>query len=171
MSAAQLVESTRDLILDEIKLKISSALAAIRTDRDDPTVNTDPPKSFFIYDGAHTYQCPAIFCVIDSGEVPEQQTGANFVLATMKLFISAVIEDTKADALTIKSERYQAALFSILHWATLVDPVKNVKLWVRVVRFQFSPLYTKVRTQENMGNFRKEVSLELEVKHSENPTT
>lgn len=169
MSAApHLVEKTRDLILTAIKANIATALNDVRLDRADPSVTTEPPKSYFIFDGAHTYQCPAVFVVVDTAEFPEEQTGANFVDATMRIFTSVVIEDREADKLTIKSERYQSALFEILHWATLQDDAKNVKIWVRVVRCSFSPLYTKKRG-DNMGEFRKEVSLELEVKHFENP--
>lgn len=166
--APHLVETTRNLVMATIKANIATALADVRTDRVDPSVTTEPPKSYFIFDGAHTYQCPAVFVVVDSAEFPEQTTGANFINATMKLFCSVVIEDREADKLTIKSERYQAALFEILHWATLQDDPKNVKIWVRVVRCEFSPLYTKLRG-DNMGEFRKEVSLELEIKHWENP--
>lgn len=168
MSKPQLVEETRDLILDTIKAEIAAALTAIATDRADPSVTTNPPQSFFIFDGAHTYQCPAIFCVVDSMEIPEPQTGANFVSGIVRMFVSAVIEDQEADRLTIKSERYQAALFGILHHRTLENVPKNVKLWSRVVRLEFSPLYTSTRGG-NMGEFRKEVSLELEVKQFENP--
>lgn len=170
MSAApHLVEITRNMIMEKIKADINTALADVRTDRNDPIVTTEPPKSYFIFDGAHTYQCPAVFVVVDSAEFPEERTGANHINAVMRLFVSVVVEDREADFLTIKTERYQAALFEILHWATLVDPVKNVRLWVRVPRCAFSPLYTKLRGND-MGEFRKEVSLELEVKHFENPT-
>lgn len=168
MIPAQLVEITRDLVLDEIKAKIAPALAAIRVDRNDPIVSTEVPRSYFIFDGAHTYQCPAVFCVVDSMDLPEDRTGANHVNAVVRMYVSVVIEDREADKLTVKSERYQAALFDILHWTTLKDEPKNVKIFVRVANCQFSPIYTKKRGG-NMGEFRKEVSLELEIKHYENP--
>jgi hypothetical protein len=169
MSKAQLVETTRDLILDTIKSQIAVKLAGIRVDRNDPIVTTEPPRSYFIFDGAHTYQCPAVFAVVDSMDFPEPSTGANHVNAIVKMYVSVVIEDREADRLTIKSERYQAALFEILHWTTLQDVPKNLRIWTRVVSCQFSPLYTKPRGG-SMGEFRKEVSLELEIKHFENPT-
>jgi len=169
MIPAQLVEISRDLVLDQIKANIASSLALVRTNRNDPQVTTEPPKSYFIFDGAHTYQCPAVFAVVDSMDVPEPQTGANFVNALLRLFVSVVIEDREADKLTIKAERYQAALFDILHWRRLEDLPNNLKIWVRVVRCSFSPLYTKERG-DDLGEFRKEVSLELEIKHWENPT-
>jgi len=167
----QLSEITRSLILDQIKANIATELANVRSDRNDVKVNLVSPKSYFIFDGANTYQLPAIFLVVDSGEIPEQQTGANFVNATMRLYCSAVVEDRGEEALTIMCERYQAALFAILHHCTITAPDVNVKLWVRVVRFRFSEIYTKSRKQENMANFRKEIAFELEVKHFENPTS
>lgn len=167
----QLSEITRKLVMASIKAGINAELAAIRADRDDPSVNVIPPKSFFIFDGANTYQLPAIFLVVDSGEIPEEITGANFVNATMKLYCSAVVEATGEEALTILCERYQAALFRLLHQVTINDTDLNVKLYIRVVRFRFSEIYTKSRKQENLANFRKEIALELEVKHFENPTS
>lgn len=167
----QLSEITRKLVMASIKAGINAELAAIRVDRDDPSVNVIPPKSFFIFDGANTYQLPAIFLVVDSGEIPEEITGANFVNATMKLYCSAVVEATGEEALTILCERYQAALFRLLHQVTINDTDLNVKLYIRVVRFRFSEIYTKSRKQENLANFRKEIALELEVKHFENPTS
>jgi len=170
-TAAQLTEKARTLILNYIKSNIHAELAAIRTDRNDPSVNAQDPRSYFIYDGAHTYECPAIFVVADSAEIPDEQTGANMVTAKLKFYVSAVVEGQDAAGLTILAERYQSALFKLLQWQTLQDTNFNVKDYIRVVRFQFSPLYTKTRKGENMGEFRKEVSLELEVKHYENPTT
>lgn len=168
MASNWLVEETRDLVMAEIKSKISAALAAVRADRADPQVTTDIPKSYFIFDGAHTYQCPAVFVVVDSVDFPEDITGANFVDAVVKMLVSVVIEDREADKLTIKAERYQAALFQILHWKPLEDVPNKVKIFTRVVRAEFSPLFTKVREAGVMGEFRKEVALELEVKHWEN---
>ena len=168
MSKAQLAEKARELILGAIKANIATKLDGIRTDRNDPIVTTEPPKSYFIFDGAHTYQCPAVFVVVDSLEFPESQTGANFVDAVVRMFVSVVVEDREADRLTIKAERYQAALFEILHWNTLLDDPKNVKIWSKVLNCNFSPLYTKKRGDE-FAEFRKEVSLELEINHWENP--
>ncbi len=170
-TAAQLTEKARSLILNYLKSNIHAELQAIRTDRNDPTVAVQDVREWFIYDGAHTYQCPALFVVADSVEIPDEKTGTNMITATMKFFVSAVVEGQDAKGLTILTERYQSALFKLLHWQTLQDTNFNVKDFIRVVRFQFSPLYTKERKGDNMGSFRKEVSLELEVKHYENPTT
>ena len=173
MSTAQLTERTRSLILTWIKSNIAAELAAIRTDRADNTVSTEPPgtTSYFIFSGAHTYQCPAIFCVVDSAEVPDERTGTNYVSAVVKVFVSAVVEGQDENSVTIKCERYQAALFKLLHQTILTDTVDNVKIYISCKRFQFSQLFTKSRKQENLANFNKEVALELEVKHWENPTS
>lgn len=167
-NVAQLSEKTRDLVLSTIKSNIAAALAAVSADRPDKLVTTEPPKSYFIYDGAATYSSPAVFAVVESLDLPEAQTGANHVNAIVNMNVSVVIEDREADRLVIKSERYQAALFQILHWATLQDVPKNVKIWVRVAQCTFSPLYTKKRGN-NMGDFAREVSLVLEIQHYENP--
>ncbi len=164
----QLAEKTRQLVLADIQARIATELAAVSADHPDKSVSTEVPREYFIFDGAHTYQCPAIFAVVDSMDFPEETTGANFVNAIVKMFVSVVIEDREADKLTIKAERYQAALFSILHWDNLQDVPKNVKIWVRVTRCEFSPIYTKKRGPD-YGEFRKEVALELEIKHWENP--
>lgn len=170
IGSPHLSEKCRALIIAAIKANIAAELADIRADRGDPTVTVENPKSYFIYDGAHTYQCPAIFVVVDSGEVPDSTTRTNYVSAKMKVFVSAVVEGSYEKALTINCERYQAALFKILHQATIADMTDNVKIYITCKRFQFSPLYTKSRKSENMGDFRKEVAIELEVQHWENPT-
>lgn len=171
MGSGQFTELTRDAIIAYLKANIYDVLANIRLDRNDPKVSVENVREYFIYDGAHTYQCPAIFVIADSVEIPEDKTGANTIIATMKFFVSAVVEGQNAKSLTVLAERYQAALFQLLHWNTLENTEFNVKDWIRVVRFQFSPLYTKERKGDNLGVFRKEVSLELEIKHFENPTT
>ena len=176
MSAAQLSERTRSLVLQAIKDNIDAELAVIRTDRDDPTVNTNPPRSYFNFDGALTYQCPAVFVVVEDFTLLDEQ-GPNFVNATVKVNVTVVTEgqaeaNGNVGGLTIQCERYQAALFKILQWTEYVDNADNVKMFSRVKRCFFSPTYTKKATPQGvMGNFRKEVCLELEVKHWENPTS
>ncbi len=171
MSATQLSERTRSLILTQIKANIASALGVVRTSRSDNTVSTEvpPSQSYFIFDGAHTYQCPAIFCVVDSGEVPDEKLGTNYVSAIMRVYVSAVVSSQTEASTTVKCERYQAALFKILHQTVIIDSTDNVKIHILCKRFQFSRLYTKSRKSDNMADFYKEVAIELEVKHWENP--
>src|SRR6267143_2090160 len=113
------------MILAEIKAKISAALLAVRTERSDPRVTTEIPRQYFIFDGAHTYNCPAVFVVVDSMDFPESSYGPNHIN-------------------------------------------NLVKIYSRVLRAEFSPIFTR-KEKTNEGIFRKEVSLELEVKHFENP--
>ena len=168
MSAELLVEETRSLLLDEIKANIDAALTAIRNERNDPIVSTEPPISYFIFAPSNILRCPAVIIVVDSADIPEETTGANHINGVVSIFVSVVVEDREADLLTIKAERYQAALFRILHRKTLQDAVKNVKIYSRVRKLNYSPIYT-TKAEDPMGEFRKEVVLELTVKHFENP--
>lgn len=171
--AAQLSERTRKLILALIQTNISLELSNIRADRNDPSVNTEPPpsQSYFIYAEAHDYQLPAIFCIVDSGDIEDQKDGKNYVSANMKVFVSAVVGGQTQGTTTIRCDRYQAALFRILHQTVIVDTTDNVKIHVYVKRMQFGTLYSVSRKKDNMSDFRKEVALELEVQHWENPTS
>ncbi len=169
MAAPELTERTRSLILTQIKNNIAAELAAIRTDRADNTIATEPPQSYFIYDGAHTYDCPAVFVIADSGEQPIDRTGVNYLSALMKLFVSVVVQGQDQRALTLRTERYQSALYKILDQTVITDSVVKVHIWCK--RFTFSPIYTKDTKSDTNGNFRKEVAIELEVKHWENPTS
>lgn len=165
---AQLVEITRDLILDTIKAEIAGALAGIRSDRADSQVSTEPPRSYFIYEGAQTYQCPAVFAVVERATFPDEATGAgNHVNARVTINVGIVAEDREAPQLTIKVERYQAALFQILNQRQLVNGAGNVKIWTRVTDVDFSPIFARQQSQ-GMGQFRKEAVLRLEVQHYEN---
>lgn len=164
----QLVEITRDLILDTIKAEIAAALLAIRTDRNDPQVSTEPPRSYFIYENAQTYQCPAVFVVTERATFPDEATGAGgHVNARVTINVGVVAEDREATPLTIKVERYQAALFQILNQRTLLNGAQNVKVWVRVTDVDFSPIFSRQQSA-GMAQFRKEAVLRLEVQHYEN---
>lgn len=170
MIAEQLVEITRDLILKAIKDDIAGALAVIRTDRNDPRVTTEPPRQYFIYEPAFTYQCPAVFTIVDRLDMRDEQDGPNFVSASVRMFVSVVVEDSNQVNLTIKTERYQAALFRILHKRHLLSTNQDLKIYSRVVRADFSPMFTNEGSKSAAMNvFRKEVALELDVRHFENP--
>jgi hypothetical protein len=172
-TATWLVEDTRALIITQIQNNLAAELLAIRGTRSDNTISSEIPlfQSYFIFEGAHTYQCPAIFVVADSVEIPDERLGTNYVNAVMKIFVSAVVEGADEASLTIKSERYQAALFHILHQTTITDLTNNVKIYILCKRLQFSRLYTEDKKKGTMSDFRKEVSIELEIKHWENPTS
>jgi hypothetical protein len=171
MIAEQLVERTRDLILKQIKDNIASALTVIRSDRADSKVTTEPPRQYLIYSPAFTYQCPAVFTIVDSADFRDEQDGQNYLSASVKIFVSVVVEDKDQVSLTIKTERYQAALFRLLHRVHLLSTSGDLKLYSRVVRAEFSPLFTKDgELTKAMNVFRKEVALQLDVRHFENPS-
>jgi hypothetical protein len=170
MVAEQLVERTRDLLLEVMKTEIAGALAVIRTDRADAKVTTEPPRQWFIYEPAYTYQCPVVFTIVDSMNIRDEQDGPNFVSASVRIFVSVVVEDSNQTSLTIKTERYQAALFRILHKRHLISTNQDVQIYSRVVRAEFSPMFTNEGAKSAAMNvFRKEVALELDVRHFENP--
>lgn len=171
MSAAQLVEKTRDLLLAEIKAKISPALTKIRDDRADRKVSTEPTIKYFIFDPAITYECPAIFLIVDRMRPMNEQFKTNHVNAQVTLNCSVVVEEIEGQDLVIKCERYQAALFEILHEKTLSDEAKNVKIYSEVTDVLFSPLFVKDQKTPTMARFRKEAALKLQVMHYESLST
>ncbi len=173
MSAAQLSERARTLIITQIQNNIAAELAAIRTDRSDNSVSTEAPglNSYFIFAEAITYQPPCIFVVVDSGEIQDMQLKTNYVNVNWKIFVTALVSAQTTASTTIKSERYLAALFKILHTTDIKDATHNVHLYIVVKRFEFGRLYTKSRKADNMADYYKEVGIELEVKHWENPTS
>lgn len=173
MNAAQLSERARALIITQIQTNISAELAAIRTDRADNSISTEAPgtSSYFIFAHAITYQTPAIFIVVDSGEVLDSRENTNYVNINWKLFVTVTVSSQTEASVTVKSERYLAALFKILHETDIKDATHNVHLYLVCKRFEFGRLYTKSRKSENMADFYKEVGIELEVKHWENPTS
>lgn len=166
MDTAQLEEKSRKLILDTIQAGISAQLNTLAINRDDGIVSLESPSanSYFIYDGANTYECPAVFLVVDEESFPEDE-GINYVKAVINMYLSIVVEDKEQELLTIKTERYKAALYNLLHFKTLSDPAQNVKIRLWLKNAKFSPTYTK----KGFEVFRKEVSILIEVKHYENP--
>jgi len=168
--APLLSEAARDLVEAQIKANISTALTDVRSSWPDAVVSTEPPRSYFIYEGAHTYQCPAIFMVVTAMDFPEDELNPNHINAIVRMGVSVVIEDREAKLLTLKAERYLSALFQCLHRVQLEDTGKNIKIYTRVTRSEYSPLFTR-KGREGEGMFRKEASIELEIKHWENPTS
>lgn len=161
-----LTEITRNLILDELKATIATNLAAVRTDRGDAAVTTEPPNSYFIYAPAAAYRCPAIFVLVDNVDFRVDQKGANFTSALVKIRLAVLVEDKDLNNLTIKAERYQAAVHESINEKTLLAPDLQVKIFVKVVRATFSEVYTPGR-ETAQGMFRKEIQFDLDVEHYE----
>ena len=168
--APLLSEGARSLVEAQIKANIGTALADVRSAWPGALVSTELPQSYFIYEGAHTYRCPAIFMVVQDMDTNEDAMNPNHINGLIRMVVSVVIEDREAKLLTIKAERYQAALFQVLHRVQMVDSVKNLKIYSRVKRLEFSPVFMR-KGREGEGMFRKEAALELELKHWENPTS
>lgn len=166
-SAYKMIETAVNLIQAEIKAKISAALAAQRAIHD-PDVTTEPPKEYFIYEGAQTYRPPAVFTIAKNTDIRDPQMNPNFIDAAHDILCAVVVEDRVERLVTIKSWRYQAALMQILHQTTLTNPDQSVKLVIRVQSCD----YSEIVSQKSPGApdaqvFRKEVSLRLHVEHYE----
>jgi len=165
MSASNLSEITRELVLGKIRSDIAASLAAIRVMRADPIVTTEPPQSYFIYQSIAQYRTPAVFAIVEDMDFKKER-GANHVNATVKINISVVVEDRLGDNVVIKAERYQAALYDILDEAVIDSSDNTLRVVVIVKRAMFSPVYMK--DDKSQSAFRKEVLLECEVEHYEN---
>lgn len=164
MAATSLAEFTVDGILSEIKTNISAALGAVRSDRADAAVTTEPPAEYFNYEKIIGYKTPAI--VVVAGEIDFRlQNGPNSVNSMVKVYVSCVLEDRIATNLTLKTYRYSDALYHCLNRAHIVDSNKNRQSIVKVTRMDFSKL---VDNKSNVTSpFRKEVMLTLEVENYE----
>jgi hypothetical protein len=171
MSARQLLEIGTYLIRDKIKSDIVTALAEVRTDRDDKKVSTEPPltQSYFFYPKARAYKTPAVFIIGDSIDFRQEAYQANFVRGAARFNVTIVVEDRMAELVTIKAWRYQAALHAILDQANLIDPDSKLKVFVRVSNVELSPLYSDTEDESSpRALFRKEAVLALTVEHCEN---
>ena len=170
MSARWLSEQTVGLIQKAVKDGIGPALTAVRVQRGDAAVSTEPPpsQSYFNFEGAKGYRCPAIFTVIDSMDMMNTDRGPNFIAARARVIVSVVVEDRTLPLLTLKAWRYQAALHSVLHLTTLTSADNKVRLESRIERVLFGPEYSDATSKDvPQGVFRKEVALHLDVEHFE----
>ena len=170
MGARWLSEQTVGLLQTAIKSGMPAALAAVRAQRADALVTTEAPgsESYFIYEGAKAYRCPAIFTVIDSTDILNKDNGANYIAARSRVIVSVVVEDRKQDLLVKKAWRYQSALHSILHLASLTSSDSRVRIESKVERVLFGREFSDAEDKDiPSGVFRKEVALHLEVEHHE----
>lgn len=167
MGAYRGVEIAVQLIVDQIKANISNALVAVRTERNDPIVSTEPPNEYFIYEEAHAYRAPAVFVIARSQNIRNAEKGANFINALDLILVNVIVEDRIASRVTKKAWRYQCALMEVLHLVTLTTSDSALRLFSRVENCEFSPVTLK-DPKSPEAVFRKEMSLALEVEHIEN---
>lgn len=168
MGAYRLAEIAVDLIQDHIKSSIDAALLAVRAERNDPIVSTEPPREYFIYEDAHAYRAPAVFTIIREMDIRNEQMGANHINALDDILVAVVVEDRIASRVTRKAWRYQCALMEVLHQVTLTSSDGALRLFSRVQSCGFSGIVNLKDPDAEDAVFRKEVSLKLQVEHIEN---
>lgn len=168
MGAYKLAEITADLIETAIRTQIAGALAQVRTERNDPTVSTEPPHEYFQYETAQVYRAPAIFTIIKNQDFRDGVMKGNHINAMTEVIVAVVVEDRTESRLIKKAYRYQAALAQIVHQVALTNSDQSVKLFSRVQNCEFSGIINLKDPKANSAVFRKEVSLRLQVEHIEN---
>jgi hypothetical protein len=168
MGAYQLAEIAVGLIETQIKTHIVAALAAVRTERNDPIVSTDPPKEYFQFEMAHVYRAPAVFTIIQGMDIRDTQMKANHINAMSDIVVAVVVEDRVQSRLVKKAWRYQSALMACLHQVSLTSTDGAVKVFSRVQACEFSGIVNLKDERAADAVFRKEVSLKLQVEHIEN---
>ncbi len=165
MSSVNLTELAVTTIIDYLKTSMPTALADVRTERMDPSVNTEIPKEYFNYAPAHGFRCPAISVIADNIDF-HLERGQNFVSAIIAGVCSVCIEDKTQDNLTKKSWRYQDALFSTLNRQHF--EVDNVKFIIKVIRARYSNDGIMKNDGVSQSVFQKEVALDLEIEIYQN---
>jgi len=168
MSAYKLAEIIVDLIQDSIKQNIAATLAAVREERDDPIVTTEPPREYFIYETAHVYRPPAVFTIIRDQNIRDEVMNPNHINSSCDIVVAVVVEDRTERLVTIKAWRYQAALMPILHQVSLTNANGSLRIFSRVQNCQFSGVVNIKNEKSTENTFRKEVSLRLHIEHIEN---
>lgn len=167
-NAYKLAEIIVDLIQTSIQQNIAATLAAVRQERDDPIVTTEPPKEYFIYETPHVYRPPAVFTILRDQNIRDEVMKPNHINSNCDIIVAVVVEDRIERLVTIKAWRYQAALMPILHQVSLTNSDQSVRLFSRVQNCQFSGVVNIKNESSTENTFRKEVSLRLHVEHIEN---
>lgn len=169
MGAYQLAETAVNLVQSQIKSQITTALFNVRTLRADSKVTLEDPKEYFTFaQPAHVYRAPAVFTIIKSQDIRDDQQRANHINSMHDMYVAVVVQDRIQANLVTKSWRYQAALMQCLHQQTLTSSDSAVRLFVRVQRCEFTGIINLKDPNSNENVFRKEVSLKLQVEHIEN---
>lgn len=165
MSSVNLTEVVVTTIIEYLKTTMPTALADVRTERVESSVNTEIPKEYFNYVPAHGFRCPAIAMVADNIDF-HLERGQNFVSAIMTGVCSVCVEDKTQDNLVKKSWRYQDALFSTLNRQSF--DVNGVKFVIKIVRCRYSNDGIMKNDGVAQSVFQKEVALDLEIEVYQN---
>jgi len=169
MGTRNFTESTVKMTIQYLKDNLPGILSSLRTERDDSYVTTEPPKDYFYYARSHAYKTPAVFVIADNGDL-QKDAGPNAIMANIRVNISVVVEDRDQDHLTVKAWRYQDALFEALDETQIVSTDKKIKIVIVPKTFSFSPAFTMNNdARASVNTFRKEVLLECDVHHFEQP--
>lgn len=164
MAAQNLVEATINLIIAKLKADLPVALAEVRNERVDAIVTTEIPASYFNYERVMGYKTPAVVVVPTSIDF-RLPNGQNHINSLNTIMVSIILEDRRAEYLSIKSYRYSDAFHKVLDRAHLDDPISDSRNIVKVTRIDFSRTMEGVSKEESP--FRKEVMLTCEVEHYE----
>jgi hypothetical protein len=169
MDYRKLAEGTVTNMITYIQSNISAALDTVGANATTPpSVNIPNPKEYFIFPKPHGYQLPAIFVLCDDFDFNIDKMKSNFVNATVKVNVSAVIEGQTEDETTYVTWRYLSALHSVLDQTPIISTDNLLKLVVVVYHASFSPLYMRTESNGDGGKFRKEIVLKCDVTHLEN---
>ena len=169
MSVRRLLEEDVNLVKDHLKSTLPTVLAALRVQRADAKVSTEPPAEYLTFEKAQGYRTPCVFILGETMDFRQQAMGANHVNASSTVNVTVVLEERNADLLQIKSYRYMAALHECLEQANLESSDNLVKIQVRVARAENSPLYSNAKDEQSAtAVFRKEVTMVCEIEHYEN---
>lgn len=168
MAAQNIVEFTVDGIISYMQANLASALSKVSVERVDNAVTMEPPQnvSYFKYEKIQGYKTPAVVVVATNVDF-RLARGPNSVSAMITIYVSMVLEDRKAENLTLKAYRYSDAAYSLLNRLQLTDNTELRKSIVTVPRIEFSRTVQEV-SQDTGNPFRKEVMLTLNVEHYEN---
>jgi hypothetical protein len=165
--AAKLAEVSVYLVRSELQASLPAALALVQGQRGDFQVTLERPAEYFIAEKKQILRLPAIFLIPDNIDF-HLEKGPNHPNAILNMRLSIVTEDRNEDNLTIKSYRYQSAIYDVLNGAQLTDTSNNLTLIVKVMQVNFYPIYSAHDDTTVKGVFRKEVSLTLEINYFEN---
>ena len=163
MSTRNLQEVARETILAHIIAEFPADLDGITAERD-AEVTTSPFEEFFISEESQAEQTPALYLI--AGDFNQDQAaGGNHIIGTLLMNFICLVEAQDSELLTLKAERYTAALHETLDKECLVSANGKQKIVIKVKGVSTSPTF---QNEENDGVFLKEGLLETEVEIREN---